>query len=107
MSKERVNNFTEKPISKFKKGDTLYASKQIKGYLITFYLEFISFDKGIVTGKVLEIQPNNIQGIWDGKILVNVGGEFKIKITRCHTYQNGCCWFEKDTKSKEYRCALK
>ena len=106
-----IDNFTEKSISEFTNKDTLYAQIKVSGFNYEFLLKFISFEKGTVLGEVISIEPNNTKHLWVGKELIKIGGLLSCKITKCYTYNkkiksvfNGCNWFKKDTKSKEYKC---
>jgi hypothetical protein len=106
-----IHNFTEKNISEFTNQDTLYAQVKVSGFSYNFLLKFISFEKGIVLGEVISIEPNNTKHLWVKKELIRIGGLLSSKITNCYTYNKenkegfrGCCWFKKDTKSKEYKC---
>ena len=93
-----INNFNLKVITDFSKEDTLYMQRNNNGYNYTFCLQFISFSKGKVTGKILDIQPNNNQSIWLNKKLYRIGDEISTMISKCYTYQknNGCHWFKKE-----------
>ena len=59
-----VENFVDKPISEFTDKDTIYIQKIVGGFMYTFYVQFVKFEKGILSGKIIEIQPNNVCGIW-------------------------------------------
>lgn len=95
---KEVNNFTLKPITEFSIDDTLYMQKNISGFNYTFYLQFVSFNKGKVICKILDIQPNNTKSIWIGKEYYKIGSEISGTISKCYTYQKGygCHWFQKE-----------
>lgn len=97
------HNYTDKYINDFTEEDTLYLQKNASGYTYTFTLQFLSFDKGVVTGKIIDlIQPNSLTGLWIGKDYYKMGVEIKGKVTKCYTYEKGlgCRWFEKDESGK-------
>ena len=99
------DNHTDKYINDFTEKDTLYMQKNESGYSYTFTLQFLSFGKGVVTGKIIDlIQPNNLKSVWLGKDQYEVGEEIKGKITKCYTFKKGqgCRWFGKD-KSGKYK----
>lgn len=100
------DNFTEKPISEFNSKDTLYASVTSSGMTYSILLQFISFEKGVVTGKILSIEPNNITAFWKGKELIKVGNEFSCRIIKCNTYKprKGVFWFTRNPTKKDYFC---
>jgi hypothetical protein len=99
-----IINYTDKPISEFTKNDTFYSIKTQGGFEYTFFLEFIKFEKGIITGKVCgKIQPNNKDGAWIGKEYIRLGSEMSFRLSKCYTWsKQGCHWFKKN--EKEYRC---
>jgi hypothetical protein len=92
------NNFTLKPISEFNNDDTLYIQKIISGYLITFFVNFIKYEKGMITGRIIEIQPNNYKGIYIKDTYYSIGDEIPGRISKCYTYKKdgGCHWFQKN-----------
>jgi hypothetical protein len=96
-----LNNFNLKPITAFLTEDTLYMTRKKGGYVYTLLLQFVSFNKGKVTGKILDIQPNNNQSIWFGKEYYKIGSEISTIISKCYTYEigYGCHWFEKEDNS--------
>lgn len=96
------NNFTEKSINEFNSHDTIYIQKSNHGFITTFLLKFKSFSKGIVTGEILDIQPNNQRSIWIGKGLFKIGSDISGKISKCYTFKagKGCCWFEKNNNNE-------
>ena len=96
--KEDLNNFIEKKISEFNENDTLYLQKNNSGFGYIFLLKFLSFSKGNITGKILSIQPNNLNSIWLGKEFFTIGSEITGKISKCYTFKNGsgCRWFNKE-----------
>jgi len=93
-----INNFNLKPITEFSKEDTLYMQRKKDGYVYTLCLQFVSFSKGKVTGKILDIQPNNNSSIWFGKEFYKIGSEISTMISKCYTYQKGYGrhWFKKE-----------
>lgn len=99
---KKINNYINKPISEFTENDTLYFSKVVSGFLITFHVRFIKFEKGIITGEILDIQPNSRTSIWIGKILYEIGDEITNRVSKSYTYNNSCIWFKKD--GKNWRC---
>jgi hypothetical protein len=94
-----INNFTLKPITEFTKNDTLYIQKNVGGFSYTFLVEFTKFEKGMVTGIILDIQPNNTKQIWINNVSYKKGVPISSRISKCYTYQKGfgCCWFVKDS----------
>jgi len=103
--KKDIDNFTEKPLSKFTSNDTFYMKKMNNGFLIAFLLKFKKYSKNIVTGEILDIQPNNITSIWLGKNYFNIGSEISGQITKCYTFKlssGGCKWFSK--KGEDWSC---
>jgi hypothetical protein len=98
------DNFTEKPISDFNENDTLYLIKKKAGFTYTFEIKFKSFSKGIVSGYVLSIQPNNHKSIWIDKNLIKINSIITGKISNCYTYKemSGCKWFKKN--ENQWKC---
>lgn len=94
-------NYTDKPISQFDENNTIYMTKKSNGFSIYFILKFKSFDKGMVTGEILDIQPNNQIGVWIGKNYHKIGSELSGRISSCYTFGNkkGCNWFKKIGKN--------
>ena len=60
----KIDNYTNKPITEFNSEDTLYMQKILSGFMYTFLIKFKSFNKNIVTGEILDIQPNNFKSLW-------------------------------------------
>mgnify|MGYP000450747310 CR=1 FL=1 len=58
-----------------------------------------SFNKNIVTGEILDIQPNNFKSLWVKDKLYSIGDDISGQITKCYTYDKSCCWFKKDNKN--------
>jgi len=98
----QIKNYTNKSITEFNSEDTLYMQKIISGFMYTFLIKFKSFNKNIVTGEILDIQPNNTKSIWIKDKLYSIGDDISGQITKCFTYDNRCCWFKKDNKN--YNC---
>lgn len=95
---KQKDNYTDKQISEFTENDTIYMQKIVNGYSYNFYLRFKSFSKNIVTGEILDIQPNNMDSIWIGKQLYKIGDEIQVSIKKCYTFKSasgGCKWFSK------------
>ena len=59
----QIKNYTNKPITEFNSEDTLYMQKILSGFMYTFLIKFKSFNKNIVTGEILDIQPNNFKSV--------------------------------------------
>jgi hypothetical protein len=99
-----VENFVDKPISEFTDKDTIYIQKIVGGFMYTFYVQFVKFEKGILSGKIIEIQPNNVHGIWIMGTFYAIGDEFSSRISKCYTFKKGrgCVWFQKD--GKDWKC---
>lgn len=95
---KQIDNYTDKPISEFTENDTIYMQKIVNGYTSNFWLKFKSFSGGVVTGEILDIQPNNITSIWISKKLYHIGDEIQGSIKRCYTFKtgSGCRWFSKN-----------
>lgn len=93
-----INNFSLKPISQFTEDSTLYMQKQNNGYTYTFLLKFKSFSKGIVSGEILEIQPNYSDSLCLKGEYLKIGSTLSGKISKCYTFQKGygCHWFKKE-----------
>ena len=102
--KEDRDNFTENKISEFNENDTLYMQKNLRGFTYNFLLKFKSFSKGIITGEIVGIQPNNTKSIYIGKKCFTSGSELTGKISKCYTFKNGsgCNWFNK--KGNDWSC---
>jgi hypothetical protein len=100
----RINNFTELPISKFTKSNTLFISKQISGFSYYFLVEFEKFEKGMIHGKILDIQPNNMKRIMINGTLYKIGDSISSRISKSYTTDdsNICHWFEKT--DKDWKC---
>jgi len=96
---KQQDNYTSKPITEFTENDTIYMKKIVSGYAKDFHLKFKSFSENMVTGEILDIQPNNIGSIWIGKNLYKIGDEIQGSIKKCYTFKansGGCQWFRKD-----------
>jgi hypothetical protein len=102
-----IINYTDKSISEFNPDDTFYGVKTAGDYRFTFFLEFIKFEKGMLTGRVCgKIQPNNYSSLWIGKEHIRLGSEMSFRITKCYTWsEKGCHWFEKE--NNKYKCKKK
>ena len=101
----RKYNFTKKLITDFNENDTVYMTKIIGKYSYTFLLKFKTFSRGIITGEILEIQPNNMKGIHIGKKYFTKGSELSGKISKCYTSGENsvAMWFTK--KDKKWCCS--
>ena len=81
----QIKNYTNKPITEFNSEDTLYMQKILSGFMYTFLIKFKSFNKNIVTGEILDIQPNNTKSIWIKDKLYSIGDDISGQITKCYT----------------------
>lgn len=99
---KEIKNFTTKPISEFTDTDTLYMQKLVNGFMYTFFISFIKFEKSMVTGKIIDIQPNNITCVYIKDVRYSIGDEISGRISKCYTYDvienGGCHWFQKNDK---------
>lgn len=102
----KIINYTDKPINEFTTQDTFYGIKKSGGYVYWFLLQFIKFEKGMITGSVCgKIEPNSHNSIWIGKEHIKQGSEISFRISKCSTFsKTGHVWFEK--QGKQYKCAL-
>jgi len=102
--KRQEYNYTAKSITEFTSEDTLYITFDKSGFRYTIFAKFIKFEKGIVTGEILDIQPNDIKGFWLKDKVYHIGDEYSSRITKCYTYMNGtgCKWFKK--VGKDWNC---
>lgn len=102
--KKEIENFTQKPISEFTTEDTLYIQKIVNDFIYTFLVKFVKFERGILTGIILDIQPNNIKNIWIKDTCYQNGVEISSRISKCYTYihNEGCKWFKKE--GKDWKC---
>ncbi len=101
-----VKNLNTNPIDEFTTQDTLYIQRVISGMMMSIYVRFIEFKSGIVTGEIIEVQPNNARGFWDKQVYYEKGSVIKTRVNKCYTYsKNGCHWFEKD--GKQWKCSEK
>ena len=78
-----------------KEGETIYISKMESGYKIIFECDFISFNKGIVRGKIRKVEPN-----WATTNRINT--EITARHTKCFLWGRDttnimprCHWFNK------------
>lgn len=102
---DKIKNYTSKPISEFNSQDTFYGQKTEGGYTYTFFVEFVKFKKGVITGKVCgKIQPNNYDSLFIGQKSIRFGSEISFRITKCYLKSNNgvACWFQKI--EGQYRC---
>lgn len=103
---DKTINFTEKPITEFNSADTLSTQRVLNGMTTTILMQFVEFKSGLVTGEIIEIQPNNSSRIWIGKKLYKIGDQISVRIKTCYTFSRlGAHWFEK--QGKDYKCSEK
>jgi len=55
---QQKNNMNLRALRNFREGETLYISRKMSGYIITFYCAFIKIEKGCVVARVLDAIPN-------------------------------------------------
>ena len=55
---DKIENLTDKPITDFVEGDTIYVSKMQGGHQIIYLCKFVSFERGVVTGDVVDYSPD-------------------------------------------------
>ena len=103
--KERIDNLTEKPITEFVPGDTIYISKMENGRQIVYFSEFVSYERGVVRGKAIDWEPG-----WAGTHPHDDGKEVKARLSKCYLWgifpsdiKMGmkwphCHWFDGKTK---------
>lgn len=96
---DRTNNLTDKNIREFVAGDTLYIQKTERGYSVNYFVQFVSFERGIVKAKVLTIEPNyNDPRTPEQELFITA------RLNKCYlwgkdeidTWRSRCHWFKKD-----------
>lgn len=96
--------YTSVSLNNFKKGQKLYMVKGSQ-YPVYFFCEFVSFEKGMVRGKIIDIQDKSAIGRpW------NIGDEIAARPSWCYVYgisekentpegnrrvNERCHWFQK------------
>ena len=95
---KKIDNHTNKSISEFTNDDTLYMQKIVNGFIYTFLIKFVKFEKGMVTGEIISIEPNHIRWIDIKGVCYEIGSEISSRILKCYTYKklDGCHWFQKN-----------
>ena len=97
-----VENLVEKPITEFEPGQTIYIKKMLpSGHSITMLCEFVSFQRGIVTGKVIKAEPD-----W-APDKFKPGHQVTARLGKCYLYGHlpddpvdwpTCHWFDAKTR---------
>ena len=56
---QKTENLTDKPITEFTPEDTIYIKKRVtqQGHYANYLCQFVKFERGIVTGVVLDAEP--------------------------------------------------
>ena len=90
-------NITDKNIREFTENDTIYIKKNENGHSIMYLCNFVKFEKGNVTGKVISAEPN-----W-ALHQSEVGILKSARLANCFLWgkkdgenNNVCHWFGKD-----------
>jgi len=100
---ERIENLTEKPITEFIEGDTIYITKMMSGSSISHFCKFVSFERGVVTGDVISFSPNWVYHPVDFKRGIQV----RARLAKCYLWGRKeddsldwphCHWFDSKTK---------
>jgi len=97
MNTESVVNMTDKPLSEFKDGDSLYIQKMpggSSGHIVDLLCVFRGLYRGVVTADVVSVEPDWAGG-WVGKRITAVAekcylwgvGEGEIN-PRCHWFKS-------------------
>lgn len=96
----RTENYTDKPITEFKDGDTIFIQENKAGFSTNYLVEFKSFERGMVKGIVLNSDRTRY-------MTSHIGMEISGRISKCYTWLNrgGCHWFKK--VGKEWKCQPK
>ena len=100
---DKVVNLTDKPITEFVPGDTIYIKKMKGGFGIIYLCRFVSFERGIVTGDVISCEPK-----WAcSKHEIKKGVQLRARLSKCYLWGlfaddelewNHCHWFDPKTK---------
>ncbi len=103
-NRNSVINYTTKNIREFKAGvDTVYMRRLYgNGYQVTYYCTFVSYNRGIVTGKIISAEPEHT---WSENSELK---EVRTRITSCYLWGNDkstlnydhCIWFKGDGYAK-------
>lgn len=91
----RTENLTNKNIREFTENDTLYIQKREGDGDTAYYVRFISFARGVVTGSVIESNKRYAKH-WPDDVI-------SARLFKCFLWGKGledkweCChWFQKD-----------
>ena len=94
MNSNKIN-FVCTNIRDFNKKDTLYIKKTKNDFGTMYLCKFISFYKGVVTGKIIATERS-----WDK---MRIGETITARLTNCYLWgsaiddKRDCChWFKKD-----------
>jgi len=96
---ERVVNYRPITIAELKPGDTIYISKNNDGVSCNYFCEFVKFEKGLVLGRQIWINPPCLDH------LSYKGREIRARLDKCYLWgvpedadedainHPYCCWF--------------
>lgn len=99
----RVENLTDKPITEFVAGDTIYITKMKSGSQILHLCRFVSYEKGIVTGDVTAFEPSWAYHAVDACRGIRI----RARLAKCFLWGRSpgdkmdwphCHWFDSKTK---------
>lgn len=100
----RKDNLTDRPVTDFVPNkDTIYITKMKGGFQITHLCKFVSFERGIVTGDVIEFEPDWAYHSVD----VKEGIQIRARLAKCYLWGMRptdsidwphCNWFDSKTK---------
>ncbi len=77
-----VENLTDKPITEFVPGDTIYLTKMVRGYRHTYLCKFVEYSRGCVTGDVIDYEPN-----WaHTENELKQGIRVRVRLKNCHLW---------------------
>lgn len=101
---DKIENLTDKPITEFTTDDTIYITKMKGGHSFRHLCQFVSYEKGMVTGKVISFEP-----VWAYRQFeIDRGLRVSARLSKCYLWGMlssdckmkwpHCNWFDGKTK---------
>ena len=100
----KEENLTDKPITDFVPGeDTIYLSKMMSGSQVVYLCRFVSYERGVVTGDVIEYSPCWAHNPFE----IDDGLQVRARLNKCYLFGRYtdskvqwpyCHWFDGKTK---------
>lgn len=106
--KDKIHNLTAKPITEFTRRDTVYANRNIRGFMYTVLGKFVKFERGCVTVKGKFISPEWADAREFGGTTREGDATITVKLTKCYLWGQGpedvwprCHWFKTCSKTAD------